>query len=74
MNCSGGWQHNVDSDPSNVTFVASFPAFGQQPAVTGLSAAAAQSASTIQGVSQKHFKLYEENKSQNGTGLPFGSS
>ena len=28
MNCSGWWQHNVDSDPSNVTFVA----FGQQPA------------------------------------------
>ena len=56
MNCSGWWQHNVDLDPSNVTFVASFPAFGQQPAVTGLSgelggAAAVLSASTIQGVS-----------------------
>ena len=47
---------DLDLDPSNVTFVASFPAFGQQPAVTGLSgelggAAAVQSASTIQGVS-----------------------
>ena len=32
MNCSGWWQHDVDSDPSNVTFVAAFPPFGHQPA------------------------------------------